>query len=261
MAASASQGRARKRFGQNFLIDEAIVERIVTALALRSSDRLLEIGPGRGALTRALHAHSLQRYVGVEIDRDLIAGLRAEFPKLEVINADVLRFDLGGLLAGHRWRLVGNLPYNISTPLLMRVFEHGAHLQDAHVMLQREVAERLTAQPGTKQWGRLSVVAQYHCTIEQLFLVAPESFQPVPKVFSCVVRLVPRDDKLPLAHEEALQRVLRSAFSARRKRIANGLKSLPIAWQRVGVDTDLRADQLTVADYVALANACEEDEQ
>jgi 16S rRNA (adenine1518-N6/adenine1519-N6)-dimethyltransferase len=250
--------RARKRFGQHFLHDEAVLEQISAALVLKADQRLLEIGPGRGALTARLQGQTA-RYVAVEIDRDLVPRLQAQYPAIEFINADVLKVDLAELLVDHDWRVVGNLPYNISTPLLVRLFAHTELIRDMHFMLQREVAERLAAVPGTKAWGRLTVVAQYHCEVQPLFDVAPTSFTPPPKVFSAVVRLTPRREKLALDDFRQLDLVLRRAFSGRRKRIANALKSLELDWNALSVDPDVRADQLSVSNFVELANAVSDE--
>ncbi len=219
---------------------------------------MLEVGPGTGALTAVLTAELHEapaRYLAVEIDRDLAPELTRRFPAVEVVNADVLRVSLEALLGSENWRLVGNLPYNISTPLLVRLFAHTDRILDMHFMLQREVALRLAACPGTKAWGRLTVLAQYHCEVELLFEVAPESFSPPPKVWSAVVRLVPREAKLPLEDPTALDLVLRHAFSGRRKRLGNALKSLNMPWDEIDVDTAARPDQLSVQDFVTLANA------
>ena len=249
--------RARKRFGQNFLTDDAVAYRMSSAIAPGPTDRLLEVGPGHGALTQVLYQTAVARYVAVEIDRDLIAPLSRSFPRLEVVNDDVLRVPLAPLLRDGDWRVLGNLPYNISTPLLVRLFAHCDLIRDMHFMLQREVAQRLAAVPGTKQWGRLSVLAQYHCEIEQLFEVLPESFTPVPKVVSAVVRFVPRSEPLTLLDPERFDLVLRHAFSGRRKRLSNALKSIPVRWQDLALPADARADQMSVQDFVAIANACE----
>ena len=230
---------------------------MAAAIGLQPTDRLLEVGPGRGALTHVLSQYPVGRYVAVEIDRDLIAYLAQAFPDLELVNDDVLRIELRSLLAGGDWRVVGNLPYNISTPLLVRLFAHCGLIRDMHFMLQREVAQRLAAVPGTKQWGRLSVLAQYHCEIESLFEVPPESFSPAPKVHSCVVRFVPHNQPYALQDAKCLDLVLRHAFAGRRKRIANALKSVPLRWQELSLPADARPDQLTVADYVAIANVCD----
>ena len=163
--------RARKRFGQHFLTEPAVLERIGAAVALRPDDKLLEIGPGHGALTEVFYGHC-GRFVGVEIDRDLIAMLKASFAELEVINADVLRLDFREVFASGDWRIAGNLPYNISTPLLVKLFAVTDLLRDMHFMVQREVAMRLDASPGSKAWGRLTILAQYHCRIETLFVAS-----------------------------------------------------------------------------------------
>ncbi len=244
----------RKRFGQHFLIDESVLQRIAGAIHLGPQDLLLEIGPGRGALTEYL-AGVPDRYVAVEIDRDLIPFLKARFAGVEIVAADILRVDLQGLFGGERWRVVGNLPYNISTPLLVRVLSHLDNIRDMHFMLQREVAARLAASPRSKAWGRVSVLIQYHCEVEHLFDVAPESFDPPPRVWSAVVRIVPRAVKLPLSSECALDSVLRHAFSQRRKRLSNALQSLAVSWEQAAVDPALRADELSVAQFVSLANA------
>lgn len=247
-------GKARKRFGQHFLRDEAVLQGIVDAMHPGADDLLLEIGPGNGALTAHLVGLS-RRYVAVELDRDLVPLLRARFDGLEVISADILRVDLSELFGAQRWRVVGNLPYNISTPLLVRMLEHPGSIRDMHFMLQREVASRLSAAPRSKAWGRLSVLVQYHCEVEHLFDVAPESFDPPPRVWSAVVRLAPRVEKLPLVSEKALELVIRHAFSQRRKRLSNALQSLQVDFEQAGVDPGQRAEELSVAQFVALANA------
>jgi 16S rRNA (adenine1518-N6/adenine1519-N6)-dimethyltransferase len=246
--------RPRKRFGQNFLVDEAVLERIAAAIRPTEGDLLLEIGPGPGALTACL-AGTVGRYLAVEIDRDLIPFLKARFDDVTVVNADILRVDLDELLGDERWRVVGNLPYNISSPLLVRLLEHLGQIRDMHFMLQREVAARLAAVPRTKAWGRLGVLIQYHCEVELLFEVAPESFEPPPRVWSAVVRITPRAAPLALASEAALSTVLRHGFSQRRKRLSNALQSLDLDWAQAGVDPGMRADELSVAQFVALANA------
>ncbi|MCZ6852801.1 MAG: 16S rRNA (adenine(1518)-N(6)/adenine(1519)-N(6))-dimethyltransferase RsmA [Gammaproteobacteria bacterium] len=248
--------RARKRFGQHFLTDPAVLERIGAVLALQAQDKLLEIGPGNGALTEVLYGHC-DRFIGVEIDRDLIAMLKARFTELEVVNADVLRLDFREVFAGGDWRIAGNLPYNISTPLMVKLFAVTDLVRDMHFMVQREVAMRLAASPGSKAWGRLTVLAQYHCRIEVLFDVPPESFKPAPKVHSQVIRLTPRAEKLPLSDPDCLETVVRTAFSQRRKRVSNALKSFDFDWQAVGIPAATRPDQLSVEDFVKLANTLE----
>jgi 16S rRNA (adenine1518-N6/adenine1519-N6)-dimethyltransferase len=245
--------RARKRFGQHFLTDANVLARIVAAVNVKETEKLLEIGPGHGALTQLLYPHA-GTFAAVEIDRDLIAMLRARFPDLTLINADILSVDMTSVLAGGHWRLVGNLPYNISSPLLLKLFAHLPLIKDMHFMFQRELSQRLAAVPGTKDWGRLSVLTQYHCQVQPLFDVAPEAFNPPPKVHSQVIRLVPRADK-PVVDEEVLRRVLRTAFSSRRKRLSNGLKLFALDWDQLPVTPDQRPDMLSVEDYVMIAQA------
>jgi len=251
--------RPRKRFGQHFLSDPGVLDAIVRAMRPKPDEQLLEIGPGQGALTACLAREvcvpqATGRYVAVEIDRDLVPFLHARFPAVEIVSADILRVDLGALFGAHAWRVVGNLPYNISTPLLVLLLEHLPQIRDMHFMLQREVAERLAARPGTKDWGRLTVLMQYHCLVEKLFDVAPESFTPPPRVWSAVIRITPRPHK-PVVDTAALDTVLRHAFSQRRKRLANALQSLEIDWTASGVDRGKRADAVSVEEYIALARA------
>jgi len=247
--------RPRKRFGQHFLTDQAVLRRMVSFIRPQPDDRLLEIGPGLGALTEHLYG-TTSRFRAVEIDRDLLPFLKARFAELELVNADVLKVDLSVLLDGAPgWRVVGNLPYNISTPLLVSLLEHLPRIRDMHFMLQREVAARLAAGPGSKAWGRISVLVQYHCEVDLLFDVAPDSFEPPPKVWSSVLRLAPRRQPLHLDDPPALDRVLRQAFSQRRKRLGNALQLIGPDWARAGVDPGRRADDLSVAEFVALANA------
>ena len=253
----------RKRFGQHFLTDADVLARLVDCLRLRQDDQLLEIGPGRGALTAQL-ADRAQRCAAIEIDRDLAPQLQARFPGLEVFNADVLTFDFGKLGNGRPWRLVGNLPYNISAPLLFRMMElsSGAApafaVQDMHFMLQRELAQRLAAQPGVKAWGRLSVSVQCRFAVATLFEAPPQSFSPPPKVFSVFVRFRPhRQRPTPPPNLDA---VLRQAFSARRKRLANALKNLALDWDALGLDANARPDQLSAADFLHIARAARRED-
>ena len=245
--------RARKRFGQHYLTDEGVLQHIADLVAVRPRDKICEIGPGPGALTEYLFGVS-ERYLAVELDRDLIPPLQARFPTLTLVSADILKVDLDALLDPPGWRIVGNLPYNISSPLLLKLFRHLPLIEDMHFMFQLELGARLSAVPGTKNWGRLGVVTQYYCEVEALFDVSPEAFSPPPKVNSQVVRLRPRKEleKVDMTH---FNKVLQLAFSARRKRIANGLKSLSIDWTLAGVDQGVRPDDLSVIDFVNLANA------
>lgn len=251
--------RARKRFGQHFLTDTSVLEAIRVAMGLEADDRLLEIGPGRGALTEYLYGLT-NTFVAVEIDRDLVGPLAQRFPQLQLVSGDILRVDLEPLLgAAGDWRVCGNLPYNVSTPLLLRLLSQTAHIRDMHFMLQAEVAARLAAVPGSKTWGRLSVMVSYHCEVERLLDVPPEAFEPPPAVDSAVVRLVPRPPRTPAQDSALFALTVRLAFSQRRKRLANALKSLPVRWDRVSVSGDIRADDVSVEDFVELANdLCEQ---
>lgn len=254
--------RARKRFGQHFLTDSSVLDQIVAAVNLRGDDKLLEIGPGHAALTELLYPQA-GSMIAVEIDRDLIAMLRARFSELEVVNADILKVDLDEVLHGSNWRLVGNLPYNISSPLLAKLYGHLERIRDMHFMFQRELSERLAAQPGTKDWGRLSVLTQYFCHVQPLFDVPPEAFSPPPKVESQVIRLWPRVERRPV-DQQILALVLRTGFSARRKRLSNALKSLSLDWdalEALGISPSQRPDQLGVDDYVNIACAVEQAAQ
>jgi 16S rRNA (adenine1518-N6/adenine1519-N6)-dimethyltransferase len=249
--------RARKRFGQHFLTDQGVLQNIVRVLGLRSKDRLLEIGPGQGALTELL-VDTPEVYKAVEIDRDLVPLLRARYPRLDVINDDILRVDLDKILDGDTpWRVLGNLPYNISSPLLASltsfVEAHPQRIADMHFMLQREMAERLTAVPGTKAWGRLSVMVQLRFRVEHVFDVGPEAFSPPPKVWSSIIRMVPQSSVDAQTDLKVLDQVLRLAFSGRRKRLSNSLKTLDLDWTVLDLDPGLRADNVAGHEYVMLA--------
>jgi len=249
----------RRRFGQNFLDNEAVLEAMAERLAYSPADPVLEIGPGEGALTRHLVAASDDVTV-VEIDRDLVELLKRRFPGLHIIEADVLRIDLASLMTPGR-RIVGNLPYNISTPLLLRLLEVLPKIRDLHFLLQKEVVDRLGAAPGSKDWGRLSVLTQYSAVVQPLFDVGPENFRPPPKVMSTFVRIMPRPNPLPLRSRGALTDVLRNAFQQRRKTLRNALQSLSIDWNRVGVDPGMRADAVELAGFVDLANLVAEQRE
>lgn len=257
--------RARKRFGQHFLVDEHVVADIVAAVAPRQEDHLLEIGAGTGALTSALYGLS-GRLTLVEIDRDLVPRLRQRFPAAEVICADILDTPLASV-ASTPMRIVGNLPYNISTPLLVKLLSETGLIIDMHFMLQKEVAERLSASPGNKDWGRLSVLMQYMCDVDLLFHVGPDSFDPPPEVWSSVVRLRPRvQTERPLVDEKSFDRVLRAVFSQRRKQLGNNLKGLAPAsvWESVRPAINLRdrAESVSLEQFIAMANtlACHEED-
>ena len=251
-AVGGTRVRARKRFGQHFLTDPTVIERIFGALRLNATQRALEIGAGTGTLTGRLCAEA-GTVIAIEIDRDLAVLLRARYPNVTVVCADVLSTDLTPYVSTDQaLRIIGNLPYNVATPLLDRLFGIVDEVADMHFMLQAEVADRLTASPGSKSYGRLSVIAQYHCRIEQLFPVDAASFAPTPKVQSAFVRLSTRQrEPCDIA---ALRNILRTAFSQRRKTLANALKSVAPDWQALTLDPRARPENLTVRDFVAIAN-------
>ena len=243
--------RARKRFGQNFLTDQHVIQQIITAVSARPDQSLLEIGPGQGALTSHLHASGCRLKV-IEIDRDLAAALKSR--GFDVIVGDVLRQDLTSVTS-EPTRVVGNLPYNISTPLLFRLFGLD-NIVDMHFMLQKEVVDRLSASPGNRNYGRLSVMAQFHCEPEKLFEVDPVAFTPAPKVTSAVVKMVPRLDN-PVVMHTILEKVVTTAFTQRRKTIRNALSSIIDENTLCSLDIDprRRPDTLSLDDYVRCANA------
>lgn len=253
--------RPRKRFGQNFLHDPGVIAHILAAIGPRPEDRLVEIGPGRGAITAGLLA-ATGRLDVVEIDRDLIAPLAERFATLgdlAIHSADALTFDLCGLREGDgRLRVVGNLPYNISTPLLFRFLEQAECIEDMHFMLQKEVVERIAAEPRCKSYGRLSVMIQAFCRATALFTIGPGAFTPAPKVESAFLRLVPyRPLPHPVADAGTLSRLVAQAFSQRRKTLRNTLKSVlpPGSLEAQGIDPGQRAEEIPVDAYIRLANA------
>lgn len=251
--------RPRKRFGQHFLHDRAVIERIVASIAPQPGDRLVEIGPGRGALTLPLLATGA-RLDAIELDRDLIPALRehrANFHSFGLHHADALSFDYA-TLAGHGpLRLVGNLPYNISTPLLFHLLAAAPHIHDMHFMLQKEVVDRLTAAPGTRAYGRLTVTVAARAQATTLFAVGPDAFTPPPRVWSAVVRIRPRPAPFEIDSTANFDRIVKAAFAQRRKTLNNSLRALLDRgnFDAAGVDPSLRAERLTPADFARLA-AC-----
>ena len=242
----------RKRFGQHFLHDPAILRRIADSIAPAPGDCVVEIGPGEGALTRVLLAR-IAHLTAIEIDRDLAARLAGEFPpqRLKVHCADALEFGFATLPEGAR--IVGNLPYNISTPLLFRLAEHAARFRDLHFMLQREVVERMVAGPSTADYGRLSVMLQVRFRMKKLFTVARGAFRPPPKVESAVVRMEPiAEGELPKMDQNVFADLVRRAFSARRKTLRNALALEPAAFEELGLDPKLRPENLSPSDYVRI---------
>jgi 16S rRNA (adenine1518-N6/adenine1519-N6)-dimethyltransferase len=250
----------RKRFGQHFLADPDVVDAIVRAIAPAAGDAMVEIGPGLGALTAPL-AGRLDHLHAVEIDRDVIATLRRRFDaaRLTVHEGDALAFDFGALSdkLGRALRVVGNLPYNISTPILFHLAEFADRIVDGHFMLQKEVVERMVAEPGGKEYGRLSVMLQYRFAMESLFEVPPEAFDPPPRVDSAIVRMIPRPASLRTAQDEALlARLVTQAFGQRRKVLRNTLKGVADAatLEESGISPGARAEEVPLAAYVDLAN-------
>ncbi|HCH24600.1 MAG TPA: 16S rRNA (adenine(1518)-N(6)/adenine(1519)-N(6))-dimethyltransferase [Oceanospirillaceae bacterium] len=253
--------KARKRFGQNFLQDQGIIRHIVASIRPQANQGLVEIGPGLGAITKHLLAAAGALDV-VELDRDLIPRLRISFAtygdNLRIYEADALKFDFTQINdQPNSLRIVGNLPYNISTPLIFHLLEHAEQVLDMHFMLQKEVVQRLAAQAGENNYGRLSIMAQYYCQVENLFEVPPEAFDPRPKVDSAIVRLVPYNDLPHVAdNHKNFSNLVRTAFAQRRKTLRNNLKGVLTAEQleEIGIDATLRPERLTVADYVKISN-------
>jgi 16S rRNA (adenine1518-N6/adenine1519-N6)-dimethyltransferase len=266
MNRARTEHRPRKRFGQNFLHDTAVIDRIIAAIQPRGDQHLVEIGPGQGALTAAL-AGSTGTLDVIELDRDLVPGLLAAYSArtgFRLHNADALTFDYAALLqraspdGDERLRIVGNLPYNISTPLIFTLLANCAIIRDMHFMLQREVVERLAATPGSKDWGRLGIMAQYHCAVEHLFDVPPSAFRPEPAVQSAIVRLTPwTESPWPRCSEPGLRALVKAAFAQRRKTLRNNLKAIidSSKLESLGVDPGARAETLQLTQFIEITNA------
>ncbi|QDI04529.1 16S rRNA (adenine(1518)-N(6)/adenine(1519)-N(6))-dimethyltransferase RsmA [Xanthomonas cerealis pv. cerealis] len=253
---------AKKSLGQHFLSDRHYIDSIVRAVNLKPDELLVEIGPGQGAITfPLLRRHG--RLTVIEFDRDLIAPLTAAAEgvgALTILNRDVLSVDFAELAGAGRIRLVGNLPYNISSPILFHALDHAAAIADMHFMLQKEVVDRMAAGPGSKVYGRLSVMLQAYCEVTSLFVVPPGAFRPPPKVDSAVVRLVPHAPQdIGIADRRRFADVVRAAFGQRRKTLRNALGGVCDAaqFEAAGVRPDARAEQLEVADFVRLANVAQ----
>ncbi len=251
--------RARKRFGQNFLHDADVVQRIIQAISPQPGQPLVEIGPGQGALTLPL-LRACERLEAIELDRDLVEPLTrkaASEGTLVIHQADALKFDFSTLAQGRKLRLVGNLPYNISTPLLFHLLAQSRYIKDMHFMLQKEVVTRMAAAPGSGDYGRLSVMIQYHCRVTPLLSVAPEAFRPAPKVESAFVRLQPWSQAPVAVNDYAcLEALVKQAFAQRRKTLRNTLKGL-LGEEDIrssGSDPGARPETLTLQQYAALAN-------
>ncbi len=252
----------RKRFGQNFLKDPAILDAIIDAISPEPEDILVEIGPGMGAMTERLLPY-LKRMDAVELDRDLVALLQKKFKDrpLTIHQGDALTFDFQSFQSNpeQKIRIAGNLPYNISTPLLFHLMTFADIVQDQHFMLQKEVVERMAAEHGSKAYGRLSIMLQWRYDIDMLFTVPPTAFDPAPKVDSAIVRMIPKETPAP-CNPENLGKVVTQAFSQRRKIIRNTLAPLfsETALERYGIDPAKRPEQLTLEQFISLSNQLQE---
>ena len=252
---------AKKRFGQNFLTDQGVITSLIEAINPQIGQTIVEIGPGLGALTKPLLAQIPHLHV-VEIDRDIVAWMQAEYAKpayasntVTIHNVDALKFQFTSL--GENLRVTGNLPYNISTPILFHLLNNLSQISDMHFMLQKEVVERMVALPSTPAYGRLSVMLQYHLAMEYLITVPPEAFEPAPKVESAFVRCVPHTTLPHIAKNEALfAKVVLAAFGQRRKTLRNTLKGLldDAGFATLNINPQLRAENLSVAQFVSISN-------
>jgi 16S rRNA (adenine1518-N6/adenine1519-N6)-dimethyltransferase len=255
----SEQHQARKRFGQNFLSDPNIIRKIIEAIRPREGERIVEIGPGLGAMTEPL-MEALGHLHVVEIDRDLIARLKEKHPpeQLTIHEGDALKFDFASLVPdGAPLRVVGNLPYNISTPILFHLAEFADRVKDMTFMLQKEVVMRMVGEPGTEEYGRLSVMLQYRFNMARLFDVPPGAFRPAPKVMSSIVRMVPRPASECTASDYALLgKIVTAAFGQRRKTLRNTLRDFLDEgdFTALGIDPGLRGERLSVEDFVRIAN-------
>ncbi|VAW62596.1 SSU rRNA (adenine(1518)-N(6)/adenine(1519)-N(6))-dimethyltransferase [hydrothermal vent metagenome] len=254
----AIQHHARKRFGQNFLSDPSIIHRIIQSINPKPGQRLIEIGPGLGALTCPILKLVNEMDV-IELDRDIVPKLQlncgldaVQNKQLRIHNIDVLQFDFSDLNYAEPLRIIGNLPYNISTPIIFHLVEYSPLIQDMYFMLQKEVVLRLAAKPDTSNYSRLSVMAQYHFQVNALFLVPPESFEPIPKVESAIVRLIPHKEKtIKVDDDKAFAKLVTQAFSQRRKTLRNVLKDICTVQQleSIGIDPTRRAQSLSLQQF------------
>jgi 16S rRNA (adenine1518-N6/adenine1519-N6)-dimethyltransferase len=251
---------ARKRFGQHFLHDKQIIQQLVDAIHAKPEQHIVEIGPGQGALTLPI-LKIVECMDVIELDWDLIPALKLRCSGKGVLivhQADALEFDFAQLIHDtETLRIIGNLPYNVSTPLIFHLLKYATHITDMHFMLQKEVVERMAAKPGNHEYGRLSIMVQYHCQVTSLFKVPPSAFYPPPQVDSEVIRIVPYHN-IPHVAQDYLHfaNLVKTAFSHRRKTLRNSLKELvnDETWEKVSIDPKLRPEQLNVADYVNLSN-------
>ena len=247
---------AKKKFGQNFLKDTSIIHAIIQSINPLLDDLLIEIGPGLGALTKPL-LEKTNHLLAIELDRDIVSWMEKEYSKknITIFNEDILNFNFNQF--GQKIRIVGNLPYNISTPILFKCIDNIANIKDLHFMLQKEVVDRMIANPSTSEYGRLSVMLQYYFAMEHLVHVPKESFDPEPKVESSFVRLIPYEHYPFVANNiEQFEKIVKEAFSQRRKTIRNTLKSFigENDFQKIGINPQLRAENLSVSDFVKISN-------
>ena len=261
---SDSNHRARKRFGQNFLVDHGIIREIVRAIHPQANDHIVEIGPGKGAITELL-ADSCHNLSVIELDRDLVPWLKVKFekhPNFQLFQADALTFDFAQLITNEQpLRIVGNLPYNISTPLIFHLLSYSNTVLDMHFMLQKEVVKRMAAKAGDSAYGRLGIMVQYYCAVEELFEVPPSAFEPAPKVDSAIVRLMPyRELPHPAKNIRVLEKLVNLAFQQRRKTLRNSLKATlsDAVIENLPVDASVRAETLSLETFVELSNLLDE---
>ncbi len=259
---NSSKHRHKKKFGQNFLNNPKIIDQIVAVINPQTNQHLVEIGPGEAALTQPL-LNIVKKLDVIEIDNDLIAPLTAKFKQIDAFNlhhTDALSFDYLSLVTTNQpksLRIVGNLPYNISSPLMFHLLKFANHIEDMHFMLQQEVVARITANNGIKAYGRLSVMMQYSCETEFLFSVEPENFTPAPKVVSAIVRLTPYKQKPHKAKcDKTFAKLVKQAFSQKRKTLRNNLKGMLTSEQieSCNLNPSIRAENLNIAQFVKLAN-------
>ena len=261
---NSSAYKTKKRFGQHFLHDQQIISQIVNSVPLTEDQTLVEIGPGQGAITMPL-LQKFKQLTAIELDRDLIQTLTKNaraHGKLTLINDDILNVNFDALFAGKSLSIVGNLPYNISTPLLFHLLDSSSMITSMTFMVQQEVANRITADAGHKSYGRLSIMMQYYCDASYLFHVPPSSFSPPPKVDSAVIHLVPHKQlDSTLKDKTILDQIVKTAFSQRRKTIRNSLSNLVSAeqFEKTGINPKLRAENLSLKDFITLSNTIYDD--
>ena len=247
----------RKRFSQNFLEDQSVIENIVNIINPQKNDHIIEIGPGKGALTIPIF-NNVKKLNVIEIDKDLVKLLRRNIGDKNLIihEHDALKFDYSKFKHSNL-KLIGNLPYNISTPLLFHLLSYKDKIKNMFFMLQKEVVERICAKPGTKEYGRVSVMLQYYCDVESMLIIKPEAFYPSPKVDSSIVKITPRQEpKYQLFNEDCFEKIVKAAFSQRRKTLYNGLKKYldETDIKKIGIPQNERAEKLEVKDFVKLSN-------